>query len=511
MLRTLPPPRPTSVPKAMTGLREPRARGVGVRRPGRRGPRTVALLAAWLAPIAATIVATPYVLDRIGPDEFGLVTVVLGLVVSMAAVGMARPLAVGVAADGAEDARRASLWGVALAVIGTVGVAVLAAAIPLDWLVGDDIDEGHARAAVLAGAFAVLGTALMATATGKVIGVSRFVAVGTITAIAGVSTSIGYVLLASFGGGAVALILWNGAVTCSAASILLIAGRHRAAEPNAGLPAGGDDVSAVPSMWPFIVVQVAGNLAILVERLGLAATTDLATVTAFVIPHTMVLTLHAGLVWLTAPLLTDAVRLLRRGDQAGLVAAYRSASRVAAAIAVFGGVTLAIVGHTLLDRWLGGESVLALGPFLLLVAYTVGLSLTVVPWNIADATGEARENARVGLLWLGVVIVGAVATRRFGVEATVAARAALLLSLPVYVRRVERRSLGGESAWSVPWLARLSCVGGAVALTEWLLWVALGRGLPGALVAVLAGALLFAPLAGLADVRNLRRWRAEPV
>lgn len=488
----------------MTGTGGPGARRSAnpVRR--RRLTSAAALLAAWLGPIAATIVATPYVLDRIGPAEYGLLTIVLGLVVSMAAIGMSRPLAISTAGDGAADVRRSVVWGVGAAVVGSLAVASLAAVVPLTWLVGREVDSGHARLAVLAGAFAVLGTALMTTVTGRLIGGSRFVAVGSITALVGVATSVGYVALASLDRTAIALVLWNGAVTCGGAALLLWAGRRRPA------PAVAPEAVTVgvPSMWPFVIVQLAGNLAILVERVGLAATTDLETVTTYVVPHTMVLIVHGGLVWLTAPLLTRAVRLVKVGDSEGLIAAYQRASRVAVAIAVLAAVSLAVVGHTLLERWLGGESVLGRGPFVVLTVYAAGLSVSVVAWNFADATGNAAENARIGAVWLGFVVVGAVASRWFGVDATVIARAALALTLPVYLRRVERRSLGRTGVWSGAWIVRIAAVGAVVAVGEWWTWAALGRDLPAVGAALVVGALLWLALVPR-DVVGLRSWRAE--
>lgn len=473
----------------------------GARRTG-RAAETISLLGAWIAPIAATVVATPYLLRRIGPAEYGLFSIVLGLVVSMAAVGMSRPLAISTAADGAHAVRRAVVWGVALAVSGSLIVALVAALSPLTWLVGVEVDVGHARLAVLAGAFAVLGTALMSTAAGRVIGVSRFVAVGSITALIGVASSIGYVVIASFGGRAIALVLWNGAVVSAGAVLLLRAGRRRHRDLVEEPPTETALFDAVPALWPFVVVQLAGNLAIVVERVGLAATTGLEAVTVFVVPHTMMLTLHAGLVWLTAPLLTRAVHLVRSGDMAGLVRMYQRASRLALAAAGFGAATLAVVGHGLLDRWLDGTSVLDSGSFLVLTVYAIGLPLTVVPWSIADATGHARENALAGITWLGFVVVGAIASNRFGVEATVAARAAMVLTLPIYLRRVERRALGSARAWSAAWMARLTGAVVIAALAEWVIWTLFGRDLAAAGVAIFGGAIAFF-IAMPPDVRAL--------
>lgn len=472
------------------------------RRRTRRTGETASLLGAWIAPIAATVVATPYVLDRIGSAEYGLFAIVLGLVVSMAAFGMSRPLAVATAASGTLGVRRAVTWGLALAVAGALIVALLASVTPLTWLVGDEVDVGHARLAVLAGAFAVLGTALMSTAAGRVIGESRFVAVGSITAIIGVASSVGYVVVASFGGRAIALVLWNGAVVSAGALLLLRAGRRRDPARGDDQPAEAGSFDAVPAMWPFVVVQLAGNLAIVVERVGLAASTGLQAVTVFVVPHTMVLTLHAGLVWLTAPLLTRAVHLARANDTAGLVLMYQHASRLAVAAAGFGAATLAVVGHGLLDRWLNGTSVLDPGSFLVLTIYAVGLPLTVVPWTLADATGHARENAVVGIVWLGFVVAGAIASHQFGVEATVAARAAMVFTLPIYIRRVERVALGSAHAWSAAWLARLTAAVVIAAASEWFVWALLGRNITAACAATFGGAVVFVAVMP-SDVRRL--------
>jgi O-antigen/teichoic acid export membrane protein len=455
---------------------------------------TAALLAAWLAPILATVIATPFVLRHIGAIEYGLFSVVLGLVVSIAAMGMSRPLAISTAAGGDADVRRSATWGIALAVAGALVVAVLAAVMPLTWLIGDQVDLNHARLAILAGSFAVLGTALMSTASGRVIGVSRFVAVGSIAATLGVATSVGYVTVASLGGLAIALVLWNGVVACVGGLLFVLAGRRRHHEE---APVGSSEPATGPetlSLWPFVVVQLAGNLAIVIERVGLAATTGLEAVTVFVVPHTMVLTLHAGLVWLTAPLLTHVVHLVRADDQVGLGRVYRRASRVGLAAAVFGGATLVVLGHDLLDRWLGGLSVMGRGPFLILTIYAFALPLTVVAWTVAEATGNARENAYVGLIWLTVVVLGAVMSEWFGVRATVVARAAVVLTLPLYIRRVERRALGGVQSWSMAWLARLLAGAGLAAACELILWKVLDGNLLAAVVALGGGTAVFVTL-----------------
>jgi hypothetical protein len=138
---------------------------------------------------------------------------------------------------------------------------------------------------------------------------------------------------------------------------------------------------------------------------------------------------------------------------------------------------------------------------LVLTVYATGLPLVIVAWNFADATGHARENARVGVAWLVLVIIGAVCTRWYGVDATVAARGAMVVTLPVYLRRVERLALGSVRHWSIVSTGRILGASAVVAAGELALWTLLGRGILAAGATFVGGAVIAVALVP-GDVRS---------
>lgn len=456
-----------------------------------------ALLLAWFAPLAATFVAAPIVVREVGAEEFGLFALVNGTVVSVAAIGMSRAVAVSVASRSHASTRRSLRWSVGLAAIGAVAVGAVAGFAPLDWLTGDAVTESHARAALAAGALGVVGTALLSGASGLAIGRTRYGSVGLVSSALGVLTSVGYVVIVLAGGDAVGMLLWHAAVTTAGAAVYWLL--HARADP-----AGDGDRAAratTLAVAPFVVAQLAGNTAVVVERVGLAATTGLDAVTEFVIPQMLVLALHGALVWLTTPVLVSAADHISTGRDRELDDLYVRTSRAVAVGAGLGAAVLAVLGRDVLDALLDGEAVISPANFALLTVYALGMSLTVVPWSVAEAGGAADLTARVGTVWLAIVIAGAVLTTWGEVTAAAAARAAMVVTLPPFLLAVERR-LGLSTPWNVHWAARWLGSTCAAAGGAWIVWVAADRHLVAAIPAAAFAALVML-VAGPPELRRL--------
>lgn len=452
---------------------------------------------AWIIPILATLLVTPTLIDRLGTDEFGLFGTVSGLVIGAAAIGLSRPLLLSVASGRPDHASRSLGWGLAAAGGGGLVILALAATVPTGWLSGTGVSAIQVRHALAAGAFAAVGTSLLSTLGGSASGRSHFSLLTVVTATVGTFTSIGYLWLAVNGRGAVAFLAWLGTVTTIGAVAYVLADRRQPAALPVELPVELP-VGAAPAarLLPFVVVQLAGNAALIIERAALALAMGFGAVTVFVVPQALVLTLHGGLHWVTTPLVTRATRRRAEGDDEAVIALYRRGSRMAATLTALGGATLVVLGRPLLLAWLDDQAVIDLGPFLLLTVYATALPLAVTAWGIAESTGHAALNAWVSLWWLAAVVVGALLTPWLGVTATTGARAFLAVTVPVYLVAVERRALGGATAWGWAWTVRLVGAAAGSAACQYVLWVRLDRSLLGIGVAAVIGTVVFVLLSG---------------
>lgn len=399
------------------------------------GSHQFALLAAWASPLAASVVATPVLIRRLGAGPYGLFALVTGIALAFTAVGLARPVAVATARllDTATLVRR----GVGVAVAGGATLAAYALVGPVGGLAGDGVGAGDARAALGAGALSVIGISLLTTFSGTALGGARFRALGWLTALVGVATSIGYVGLALAGAGVPALLLWNAVVTGTGA--LAFAVLHRGPVdpsqegPEVGPGGAGEAGATRIRVAPYLVGPVCGHAALVLERVALSAALGPAAVSAYVVPQTLVLLPHAAAVWLESPLLAAVAA----GDDPA--AAIRASARRLRWLAMSSVVGLGLLGRPLVAAVIGPEvALIGWGTWLLLVAYGVGLLATVVPWTVDDAWGGARRNAAVGVTWLGLVALAALGIGSWGIVAVVVGRAAMLLTLPAYRAAVWR-------------------------------------------------------------------------
>ncbi|MEO6629608.1 MAG: hypothetical protein ABIP03_13700 [Aquihabitans sp.] len=471
-----------------------------VAKPGRMYRDAGLMGVAWLVPLMATLAVTPTLVDRLGATEFGLFGTVSGLVIGVAAIGLSRPLLLSLASGHSDDASRSIVWGLASAGVGGAFILLVAVAVPTGWLDHTGVSTGQIRAALAAGAFAAVGTSLFSTMAGSASGRSRFSLLTVVTASVGTVSSIGYLWLAVDGRGAVAFLVWLAIVTTIGAAVYAASDRRW---PTASLVTKPVGPAPAARLLPFVVVQLAGNTALILERAALAVVAGFASITVYVIPQTFVLTLHSGMHWITTPLVTRASQRYGQGDNDAVFTLYRRASRMAAMAAALGGATLVVLGRPLLQAWLPDQAVIDLGPFLLIVAYATALPMSVTAWGIAESTGHAALNAWVSIWWLAAVVVGAVLTPWLGIAGTTGGRAFLALTVPVYVAVFERRALGGATAWGLGWTSRLVVAAVLGAAMEYAVWALLDRSLVGIGVAAVGGTVTFVSISGWRRSKSL--------
>jgi O-antigen/teichoic acid export membrane protein len=192
----------------------------------------------------------------------------------------------------------------------------------------------------------------------------------------------------------------------------------------------------------FLVATFGVTVLYQLDKLLLGALVGVAAVTYYVVPGNLANRIQGLLGAATQIVFPASAALLARGSHAALVTLYRDGSRLTFLFAATLGVPMAAFARPFLTYWLGGdfpaESTTAM---VLLVCTYVLLGMTGVVWGLAFGAGRARANAMFAL-GMGAVDIALFLVLVGPYQVTGAAAAyflSALLGVPVLIAYVERR------------------------------------------------------------------------
>lgn len=409
---------------------------------------------AW--PVVVALVATPIVVEGLGPSAFGvlsLVAVTLGLLglLDLGIGGAAmRSVAHHVALDERDVA--AKILGTvvtAYACIGALGATLLVLLAPVlvsDWLsIPADLQPAASTAyqiaalglpvTLIVGAFATVPKA-----------VQRF---DLSTRVAVVFSTIGplaTVALVAAGHGLPAIVTASlfvniamGVVYYRVASRLLGVGRLRLGIDRALLR----DLARFGG-W-FIVASIGVTILYQLDKLLLGSFLSAAAVTYYVVPGSLANRIQGAAAAATQIVFPASSALFARGRQDSLLRLYRDGTRLTFVLVAALAVPMAVFAEPFLLHWVGADFARESSVVMVLLVATYALlGFTGVAWGLAFGSGHARTNA-VFVLGMAVLDVGLLLVLVGPYQLTGAAVAFLVsaaVGAPALIAYVERTVVG---------------------------------------------------------------------
>jgi O-antigen/teichoic acid export membrane protein len=367
---------------------------------------------AWLAPLIIGMIATPILIGRLGNNEFGLYSVVLGFLAYSFGFGTARVVTKFVAeyrASGDEskinDVLSATFW-LNLS-IGLIGSSILIFAAP--FIVSEIllISEPQVETGIHAIYFA--SAAMLAGMIGQIFqftlqGLHRFGIILLVTTINGSILGIGNILIVLNGYGVVALLGWNFVLAVFSGLVYLIAARSALPTMAIGLKFGADSIRSVSKYGSSIILyQVLANALYIFERIWVTRNFGTEVMAFYAVPMLLATYLQSFLSSFSSTLFPVMNELL--DAPARQIELYKRGSKMIAAFVAFAVASSVGVGQIALTLWIDPVFAENARDFLIIHILSFGLtSILIMTWQLNEAYRAAGLNVLLGAIWAAVAI-----------------------------------------------------------------------------------------------------------
>lgn len=460
---------------------------------------------AQLAPIVVALALTPFLLDRLGLDRFGIWSFALIVLSTLTildggiAASLARFFAIYAARDDRADAGRLLLGSFLFFAVLALGLAL--AMYPLaPAIVGLlDIPAAHRDEAVvvLRWLVPVAGLALMADSTsGLLQGNGQFRALAAATLLSTATFAVGVIVLlqpgAHLGVLMIAMALRYGVLVV--ASLVFAAGRVSVRRPLLPSRATTRELGHYASRMQLSALT--GFVNTQMDALVIAAVLPVRYVGLYTIGMQAAAAVRSLPLYAFAPLLTRLTTLFRNAGRQPAAAEFERLERSwLPAVLGYGVVAVAAIGFSV-PVWLGDRYVLSgVVAVVLLAGYMVHVGLTGMRTCYVRAIGRPGLETRYSSIWTaGNTVLTVPSTLLAGVVGVVSATAVTGVLASVYFVSLCRRSEGlpllvpGPRWWRLAAAAAAVTVAGELAIVSTGLhgFLALGlTGLPALLALIL--------------------------
>lgn len=475
-------------------------------------------VAAWVLPIIPTLLATRIVIERLGKDQYGALSIFLGFISYFFTVAIGKVAAKYAAefqASGEEDKVPLVISATLIVSTGAALVSMLAVAAAAGPIVDDVLQiRGQLRDDSVVAVYIACATVVMTAAAQTFLqllqGLHRFDRYFILANFTGISFSIAGLVLASLGYGFVTILVCN---------LLLwtIAGVTGLLFAKQALPSYVFTFKIPRQIW-FLVIRYAagivsylifGNLLLLFERGWIVRHFGTTALADYVVPMTLALYIHAFVASLVSSMFPTMNELLTRPETLRVL--YYNATKLVLAIVALATVSAIICGRTFLSVWLGPAFSEVSSQLLVIQTVTFSiLALNAVAWHVAEGFRYASLNALGTLGWMVIGIAAMLLlTPNWGTLGVGAGRLVGVLPFVPMIFLVEHRFLGGVD-WRF-WggsLARITVCSLACGLMQYLSIAALRDSWAALVIAGLGGFAAFgvaALLTRFVSVSEIRR------
>jgi O-antigen/teichoic acid export membrane protein len=413
-------------------------------------PRSVLFgFLSWLLPLGLTFVGTPLVVHGLGAEDYGIYTLVLGFISYSFAFNIGRAVTKYVAEyhSTGQTARINEILSATFVlnfIVGAGGALVLI--LFTQNLVADvlQIDANLQAKATIA--FYLGAAALVSWMTGQVFAsvlqaLNRFDLFSLIAVSANAAFTIVNIVLVLGGFGLIALLWWTVAINVASGVIYFAVARKLLPEFRLSLFPSGAALRLVGTFSAGVVAyQIISNAIVLFERSWITRSLGAKTLTYYVVPMMLAAFIHSFISSFTVVLLPLTSEVAAQENKIRLQEIYMRTTKYICLIVAFIGVTMAVTSREFLNLWLGAEfAERSTWIFVFHIFHFSLLSLAVIAWQMSDGLGFPERNA-----WLALALLSITApimiwlTPEFGATGAAAAKAASVLTVPIFVLLLEK-------------------------------------------------------------------------
>lgn len=367
---------------------------------------------AWFLPLVLGFIATPIIVKKLGYENYGLFSLILGIISYSFTFGIGRAVTKYVAEYRVQNKNAevseiisATLW---FSIILGVGAALLIVSFS-DYIVADILQienekRGDARTGLYL-ACATIGFLMIGQVFQAVIqALHRFDRNSLLININGILLTAGNIALVYTGLGLTSLLVWNLTATVINCLLFYHSAKQILPEFQIKLRVSNDIVKLIFQYGLGIIgYQIFGNFLLVFERIWITRNLGAENLTYYVVPMSLAIYLHgliSSLILVVFPAFSEL-----RDNRERLLNLYLKATKIIFALIVFLAVNLICASSLFLKIWISedfsGKS------YQLLIVHTMTFSLIAVlsvMWQLAEGLGHPRYNAVLSFIWMLIAI-----------------------------------------------------------------------------------------------------------
>lgn len=416
----------------------------------------------WFFPLIVGFVTTPVLVTGLGPEQYGILAVILGFLSYSFAFGTGKAVAkfipeyraAGEFGKVSEVVSATLLFSFVIGLAGSIAVALLTTYIVSNiLLIPTESQDTASKAFYFASA---TGLAMMIGQAFQYLlqGLHRFGSYVLLTNLNGVLLAVGNIALVINGYGIVAIMAWSFFVAVLIGVLFFAYAKRALPELRVDFRVNMTAFREVAKYGTNIILfQIFANILYIFERAWVTRKFGPQALTFYSVPMLLAIYMHGIIASFAQAIFPRMNELLN--DRDGLTKLYQRATKIVLAVVAFIGASYIVAGKVFLSLWVGPE--FSTNAYNLLVIHSVTfalLALVILPLQIAEAFRLSRLTAIITFSWMliGVplMILSADVWKSEGIGLSRLAVVVLTFPLILYV---ENRFLG--RVFSQFWLAAL--------------------------------------------------------
>ncbi|MBC7798203.1 MAG: oligosaccharide flippase family protein [Pyrinomonadaceae bacterium] len=413
---------------------------------------------SWFAPLAITFGTTPFIVRRLGVENYGLYSLVTGFISYSVLFNVGRAVTKYVAEYRATNRGEiiGEIIGATLILNVFVGVAsaiFLVAISPFlarNVLLIEPRLENQAVEALQIAALVIASAMIGQVFTAILQAIHRFDVFSNIAIISNILLAVGNLVLVLTGFGVTILLWWTLTTIVLTGVLSLIASRQLL--PNQKLVRFGD-YSLVKKIVGFsssvTVYQISGNLLLLFERGLITRTFGTENFTYYSVPMIIAFSVHGFIASFSIVIFPLTSELTAQSgnveNQVKLLSLYTRATKFVCLLVVFIALTASISAREFLTLWLGADFAERSTTLLILQITTYSImAISVIAWQLIEGYGKPFYNAVWTFFMLVIGICSMLAlVNQYGSAGVAIGRLVAVATVVVLMAKTERIIFGG--------------------------------------------------------------------
>lgn len=414
---------------------------------------SVLTLLSWLIPLGLTFFATPFIIRRLGNEQYGFYALIIGFIAYSFTFNTGRSLTKYVSEFNSRGETKKVSEIISATFFLSLGVATVGCAVLFffsDFLVTRVfLIDAASRVETIFGLH-IAAVCIWLTIIGQVFGAivqgrHRFDVIAAITTFNNALLILGNIYLVWKGFGFVALLTWN-AVTLLIGTVIYFLTAKKL-EPETKISFGFDRTMFLISLKYGLSVaghQLFGNFLLLFERSLITRLEGVDKMTNYVVPITISIYIMLFVSTLTQNLMPITSELFARKRFADSELIYRRLTKIVFALLVFICLSMAVGSYYLLANWLDVVFAETSYQVFIFQIVTFGLMAAMgISWQYIEGYGLPVYNTLSGFSWMIIAIpLMLIWTRSYGIWGAALARLVGEITIPIAILLIERKIFG---------------------------------------------------------------------